>query len=76
MPNPNEPELANKLVLTFTWENKKRLKLIAHDDSETKTILQMDEDGNLAALWDGVEITLHRYFQSIMDKIGTEMKKP
>lgn len=64
------------MVLSFTWENGSEFKLQANEDGGgNKTIIEMEEDGNIGTLWDkGVKVALQDYNDKLLDTIGTEMK--
>ena len=62
-------------VLKLTWENKKHFKMV-EDDGEKVTIVMVEENGNIGAIWPEVQNICTRYFQSIIEKIGNEMKAP
>jgi hypothetical protein len=66
----------NTVVLTFTWENSSELKLIANEnDGGDKTIIEMEENGNIGRLWDeGIKSALTKYIDELLDEIGSDMK--
>ncbi len=65
----------NKLILTFTWENRKVFKLTEDDTVKKVTIIQCEENGDLPILWPTIEATSRIYIQSKLEKIGKEMKE-
>ena len=65
----------SELVITFNWENKDSIIMKANlNDAGTKTILEMEENGCLSKLWDGVKHTIMTYLEIEVDKMGNDMK--
>ena len=74
-PNPNSQDLANKLTLTFKWENKKAFELKSDNDVEKVTIIRVEEDGNIALLWSNIEAVCSLYVKAELEKMGKDMKE-
>ena len=65
----------SELVITFNWENKDSFKMKANlNNAGVKTILEMEENGFLAKLWDGGKNIIMTYLEIEVDKIGNDMK--
>ncbi len=69
-------DLAHKLVITLTWENKKAFKMVADNATAKVTIIECQEDGNLSILWPNIQSLAELYFKAEIESIGAEMKKP
>ncbi len=67
---------ASELELKLTWENGVNFTLTSkHDASAVKTIVSMDENGNLAALWLNVQNICETYVRQELETIGRVMKQ-
>jgi len=63
-------------TITLSWENKDSFIMEAKlDDGDWKKVVEADENGQLAALWDnGIELMCKTYFDAELNIIGAEMK--
>ncbi len=62
-------------LIRLTWENDESFKMDTKlDDESYITILEMDENGNIAQLWEHAGKLCKKYFDTQIDHIGTEMK--
>lgn len=67
---------AKELELKLTWENRVSFQLTSkHDANPVKTIVAMDENGNLAALWPEVQKICETDLRQELETIGKEMKQ-
>ena len=63
-------------TIRLSWENDDSFKMDTNlDGGSWQTIIEMDENGYFAGLWEtGVVPLCERYFKDMMDTIGAEMK--
>ena len=64
-----------ELEMTFKWENDESFEVIIQEDGEPKTLVKMDENGDIASLWSSVSDLLERYIKSLMTRIGKDMQE-
>lgn len=68
--------MASEIELTFQWENDKFFEMTAkHGQDEKIQIVRIEENANIAELWDYIAGICKNYTGSVVDKIGKEMKK-
>ncbi len=66
---------ASELEIKLTWENGVHFTFTAKHDAEVvKTIVSMDENGNIAGLWPSVQSICETYLKSELNTIGSAMK--
>ena len=65
--------MENELELTFKWENRVGVKVEANNNGDSLTILKMDENGDIAALWPHAQELLMKYCLAQLQRIGAEM---
>ena len=61
---------------TFTWENNKVFHVEIKEGAETKTLIQMDENGDIASLWSDVTGIVEKTTKALMARILDEMRGP
>lgn len=62
--------------VTLKWKNADFFEMSIKADSDPKVkIVRVEENGNLAALWDNIKKICVDTFSSEIDSIGEEMKK-
>ncbi len=63
-------------IIRLSWENDDSFKMETNlDGGDYQTIIEMDENGYFASLWEsGVAPLCKEYFESELDTIGAEMK--
>ena len=63
-------------IIRLAWENNDSFKMDTNlDGGSYQTIIEMDENGYFAKLWEsGVALLCKEYFGSELDNIGSEMK--
>ena len=63
-------------TIRLSWENDDSFKMDTNlDGGDWQTIIEMDENGYFAGLWEtGVAPLCKEYFESIINTIGAEMK--
>lgn len=67
----------SKIELEITWENNVAFTVTTKENAgPVKTLILMDENGEIANLWPSATDLLERYIKSVMAKIGKEMKLP
>lgn len=69
--------MASELELKLTWENGVSFGLTSKEDADpVKTIISVEENGHLPALWTHVAAVCQDYFSAKLGIIGEEMKAP
>ncbi|KKL90373.1 hypothetical protein LCGC14_1905320 [marine sediment metagenome] len=64
-------------LVRLTWQNGVRFKMDTKLDSGSYiTILEMDENGDIGALWPHASQLCEKYFKQQMASIGEAMKAP
>ncbi len=62
-------------LVRLTWENEVGFKMDTKIDAGSYiTIIEMDENGNIAQLWPFAQQLCEKYFEKTITGIGTEMK--
>jgi len=62
-------------TIKFKWENGKYFEMTEREgDGETLTIIRVEENSNIAALWDSITKICADYLAMIVKNIGDEMK--
>ncbi len=62
-------------LVRLTWENGEGFKVDTKLDAGAYvTIIEMDENGNIAQLWPHAQKLCETYFERIVTDVGTEMK--
>jgi predicted SAM-dependent methyltransferase len=62
-------------VLTFTWENKKHLTFTEGTGPNKIVICKIEENGAIAAVLPDFNSICTKYFQSVLDRVGKDMKE-
>lgn len=66
---------ADVRLIRLTWENGVQFKMDTKlNDESYITILEMDENGHLHALWDNAHKLCDTFFHNTMEDIGKVMK--
>ena len=64
----------SELTLKFTWEDDVEFKLTSKRDAgPVKTVVALDENGNIAALWPHVRQLIETYVSKELGVIGGDM---
>lgn len=62
-------------LIRLTWENGVSFKMDTKLDAESYvTILEMDENGNIAQLWASAQQLCEKYFEATITGVGNDMK--
>ncbi len=65
----------SELELTLTWENNVSFALTAKKDAAAvKTIVSLEENGQIGTLWEHVQAICTDFFRGELDDIGATMK--
>ena len=65
----------SELEFKLTWENNVSFTLTAKKDAEpVKTIVSLEENGQIGTLWEHVQAICTDYFRTELDDIGATMK--
>lgn len=65
------------IVITLRWENQEFFEATSKkDDGDTITIVRVEEDGNIAAVWPHVGDIIKEQIRRDLDTIGSDMKEP
>ena len=73
MPEPEEKEIEIKLK----WKNSDYFEMTQKVEAqEWNTVVKVEENGQIASIWDKVSDICKIDFQSHIGTIGEEMKKP
>ena len=68
--------LANKLTVTFEWENNVGFQMKSKlNDEAVLTIQSMDENGHIRELWHHTQEACSDYIVIKLAQIGKEMKE-
>lgn len=68
--------MASQVKLTFDWENNDFFEMTAkHGEDEKIQIVCIEENANITEMWDSISTICKNYAGSVINKIGTEMKK-
>ena len=68
---------ATVIDLRIEWENNNTFHVQSQEDSgPVLTVVKVDENGDVAALWPSLVDLMERHIKGIMARIGTEMAKP
>lgn len=63
--------------LKIAWENNQHFHVQSQEDSgPVLTVVKVDENGDIAALWPSLIDLMERHIKGIMARVGTEMAKP
>ena len=66
--------MATQIDIRFTWENNNEFEVLSKEGSQdTVTLVRMEENGNISALWPAATDLIERHFKSLMARIGSEM---
>lgn len=66
----------SKLTIDLKWENDNFFEVTAKkDDEEKKTVIRMDENTHLPALWVDITKICANYLHKVLEQIGNEMKQ-
>lgn len=64
-------------TILFTWENNDSFKMeYEFNDGGYKTIIEMEENGDLAKLWGNAHVLCEVFFKACLDKVGIDMAAP
>ncbi|KKM86965.1 hypothetical protein LCGC14_1273690 [marine sediment metagenome] len=64
-----------ELEIMVRWENNESFEVtIKEDDGELLTLIKMDENGNISALWPHASAVVAKYIEDLLVRIGAEMK--
>lgn len=65
----------HEIELKIKWENNVEFSVQEkHDDGEWSTVIALEENGELDALWPNVQKALEAYWKAVLTGIGKEMK--
>jgi len=65
----------DKMEITFTWENDVMFKMDTKFNAEDKiTVIKVEENGDIANLWSGIQSICERTVTRHLDIIGGVMK--
>jgi len=62
-------------TIKFKWENGKYFEMTEKEgDGETLTIIRVEENSNIAALWGNIAAICTNYLMKVIKVAGDEMK--
>ena len=66
----------SKLTIDLKWENDNSFGMTSKEgDEEKKTVIRMDENTHLPALWADVTKICYNYLHKVLEQIGNKMKQ-
>ena len=67
----------HEIELTLKWENSVSFEMTTKEDAgPVLTIIKMDENGHISALWPAATDLVEKHIRVLMKRIGEEMAAP
>ena len=64
-------------IVILRWENGKSFEMLAQEEGAQDyiTVVKLDENSDIAALWDSVQTICETYLKKQIAEVGAEMKE-